>query len=259
MPPWRPRSISPMRSPLNLTDTDSLGKHRRRARAEGRNDAMFLHSQVQDEIRVRLEELDGRFAAAALVSGFPEFWKGAFETAELFPDREILGAPASRFDLFIHAMALHWSNDPVGQLIQCRMALRPGGLFLCALLGGATLQELRQSIAEAEVFAAGGASPRVAPMGDIRDLGNLLQRAGFIDAVADSITVKATYSSALELMRDLRSMGETNALAERKTEFASKKLFLECARIYAERFSAPDGRIPATFELIFLTARAPRS
>ncbi|MDE0114685.1 MAG: SAM-dependent methyltransferase, partial [Albidovulum sp.] len=144
-------------------------------------------------------------------------------------------------------------------LIQCRLALGQNGKFLCVLLGGATLRELRHSLTEAEILTTGGASPRVAPMGDIRDLGDLLQRAGFADAVADSLTVKATYSTALALMQDLRFMGETNALDQRIKAFAPRMLFLECARIYGECFARPDGRIPATFELIFLTARAPDS
>ena len=248
-----------MQSARILTDVVSLELHRRRRWAAKRNDAFFLHSQARDEIRIRMDEFGREFDSVAMVSGFPEFWNREFEKAEVFPDRDILGSPRLKFDLFIHAMSLHWSNDPLGQLIQCKLALRPNGRLLCVLLGGATLGELRHSLTEAEISTAGGASPRVAPMGDIRDLGNLLQRAGFGDAVADSVTVKATYSNAFELMKDLRLMGESNALEERKKVFAPRKLFLECARIYAERFANPDSRIPATFELIFLTARGPNS
>ena len=240
-----------------LTDVVSLDMHRKRGRATKRSDALFLHSQACDEIHIRMDELGGPFADVAMVSGFPEFWKVEIEDAEIFPDRDFLGAPPSKFELFIHAMSLHWSNDPVGQLIQCRLALRPNGRLLCVLLGGETLKELKQSLTEAEILTAGGASPRIAPMGDIRDLGDLLLRAGFADAVADSATVNATYSSTFELMQDLRSMGETNALEERSRIFAPRMLFHDCARIYAEKFAHRDGRIPATFELIFLTGRAP--
>ena len=240
-----------------ITDVASLDLHRRRARATRRDDAFFLHSQAHDEIRVRMDEFGGQFSKVALVSGFPEHWNEEIDLAQTFPDQDFLGMPRSTFDLLIHAMSLHWSNDPVGQLIQCKLALKPNGKLLCVLLGGTTLQELRNSLTEAEILATGGASPRIAPMGDIRDLGNLLRRAGLADAVADSVVVNATYSNALELMQDLRFMGETNALEQRNKVFAPRKLFLECARIYRERYARPDGRIPATFELIFLTARAP--
>ena len=115
----------------------------------------------------------------------------------------------------MHALALHWSNDPVGQLVQARRALRPDGLFIAALFGGETLHELRAALAEAEIETLGGLSPRVAPMGEIRDLGGLLQRAGFALPVADSRRFDVSYPSPLALMRDLRAMGETNVMRDR--------------------------------------------
>jgi hypothetical protein len=154
-------------------------------------------------------------------------------------------------------MALHWANDPVGQIVQARRALMPDGLFLGACLGGRTLWELRAALTEAEVRLTGGLSPRVAPMGEIRDLGALIQRAGLALPVADSLSLTVEYRDAFHLMKDLRAMGEGNALAARRRTVASRALFSEAARIYAEGFTLPNGRIPATFEFVFLTGWAP--
>ncbi len=130
-------------------------------------------------------------------------------------DADVLPLAAETHDLVVHALALHWANDPVGQLVQARRALRPDGLFLAALFGGETLDELRAALAEAEVEALGGLSPRVAPMGEIRDLGGLLQRAGFALPVADSRSFDVSYPTPVHLMRDLRAMGETNVMRDR--------------------------------------------
>jgi hypothetical protein len=154
-------------------------------------------------------------------------------------------------------MALHWANDPVGQIVQARRALMPDGLFLGACLGGRTLWELRSALTEAEARLTGGLSPRVAPMGEIRDLGALIQRAGLALPVADSLALTVEYRDAFHLMQDLRAMGEGNALAARRRAFAPRALFPEAARIYSEGFGLPNGRIPATFEFVFLTGWAP--
>ena len=190
----------------------------------------------------------------AVVAGISGPWAGFGPVVE---DSEIIELKEKAHDLVIHAMCLHASNDPVGQLVQCRRALRPDGLFLCALLGGGTLNELRTSLAQAETEISGGLSPRVVPMGEIRDLGGLLQRAGFALPVADSTKVDVQYDSALHLMRDLRAMGETNALSARKKSFSNRAVLLDASKKYAETFAAPNGRISATFETIFLTGWAP--
>ena len=157
----------------------------------------------------------------------------------------------------IHALCLHWANDPVGQLVQCRRALRPDGLFLGVLFGGQTLAELRACLAESEVSVTGGLSPRVLPMAEIRDLGGLLQRAGFALPVADSATRTVTYADAGRLMTDLRAMGEANALEGRLRRPTRRGVFAQAAMRYAAGFPAPEGRIRATFEMIFLTGWAP--
>jgi SAM-dependent methyltransferase len=160
-------------------------------------------------------------------------------------------------DLALSGLTLHADNDPVGALVQFRRALRPDGLFLGVMLGGRTLRELRAALAEAEAEVEGGISPRVAPMADLRDVGALLQRAGFAMPVADADTLTVDYPDALALMRDLRRMGEANPLAARRRGFTRRTTLLRAAAIYAEAFGRPDGRIPATFELAFLSGWSP--
>ena len=172
-------------------------------------------------------------------------------------DEDVLGLTLGQSDLVIHALCLHWANDPVGQLVQCRQALQADGLFLGVLFGGQTLHELRVCLAEAEALVTGGLSPRVLPMGEIRDLGALLQRAGFALPVADSFTKTVHYRDALHLMRDLRHMGEGNALAARLRTLTARRVFDRAAEIYREQFSEPNGDIRATFEIICLTGWAP--
>lgn len=164
--------------------------------------------------------------------------------------------PAS-FDLIVSGLALHLVDDLPGTLIQIRQALKPDGLLLAALLGGRTLYELREAWLVAEDELLGGASPRVAPFADVRDLGGLLQRAGFALPVVDSDTVAVTYANPLALMRDLKGMGASNMLADRRRVPVTRGLLMRASEIYAERFGLPGGRIPATFEILTLTAWAP--
>jgi hypothetical protein len=154
-------------------------------------------------------------------------------------------------------MALHWASDPVGQIIQSRRALRPDGLFLATLFGGQTLHELRAALAAAETEITAGLSPRVAPMAEIRDLGGLLQRAGLALPVADCDRLTVTYATPLHLMRELRAMGEGNALDHRLRRPTRRAVLTRAAEIYTERFALPDGRVPATFEIVHLSGWAP--
>lgn len=237
-----------------LTDRRALSRHRARAR---RNPALFLHEAAANEIQERLKEVNRPFTRVAVVSAFPAIWAETIPGADCVPDDDILPLEDGVHDLVIHALALHWANDPVGQLVQCRRALQPDGLFLGVLFGGRSLHELRAALAEAEVALSGGLSPRVVPMGEIRDLGALLQRAGFALPVADAVSLAVTYPSVFELMRDLRAMGEANALAERLRRPARRALFGLAADLYARTHAGPDGRIPATVEMIYLTGWAP--
>jgi SAM-dependent methyltransferase len=239
-----------------LTDRDALRRNRTRARRMGHT-ALFLHEDALDEVQERLAEVNRTFTAPAIVTGCPELWGRAFPGARCVADDEVLDLEPAAHDLVIHALALHWANDPVGQLIQARRALRPDGLFLGVAFGGQSLQELRQCLASAEVELRGGLSPRILPMGEIRDLGALLQRAGFALPVADSWRKEVLYGSPLALMQDLRAMGETNALFARSRQFLRRDVLMRMAGLYAETFGRPDGRIPATAELIALTGWAP--
>ncbi|MFV0360909.1 SAM-dependent methyltransferase [Tropicimonas sp.] len=240
-----------------LTDRTALLRARRRAERAPGGMADFLHRAAAAEVEERLELVNRSFTAPAVVSGFPDLWAGLFPGAAQVTDDEILSLEPGAHDLVVHALALHWANDPVGQMVQARLALRPDGLFLACLFGGGTLGELRGALAAAEMAELDGLSPRVAPMGEIRDLGALLQRAGFALPVADSVPLTVSYRTPLHLMRDLRAMGETNALAARHRAPVPRRLFTRMAAEYSAVHAAPDGRIPASFELIVLTGWAP--
>lgn len=194
-----------------------------------------------------------------MVTGHPDPWAEAFPDARILPDTPVLDLPLQSFDLVIHAMALHWADDPVGQIIQCARALRPDGLFMGIMLGNQTLSEARQSLADAEAGVTGGLSPRVLPMGETRDLGNLLARAGLALPVADLVSLPASYRDLIHLAHDLRAMGEANAMAARLRHPTRRDVFARAAAIYAERFPDRDdpSRIRATFDLVFLTGWAP--
>jgi SAM-dependent methyltransferase len=237
-----------------LTDRTALDRHRARARA---NPALFLHEEALADVQDRLLLVNKTFQSPAVVTPFPEVWRESFPKAHLASDEEVLDLTEGAHDLVVHAMALHWSNDPVGQLIQCRRALKPDGLLLVVAPGGQTLQELRASLGQAEVEIMGGLSPRVAPMGEIRDLGALLQRAGLALPVADSAVLTTSYETPLHLMRDLRAMGETNALSGRVRHATRRSVLLRAMALYAEAYADAEGRIPATFEIITLTGWAP--
>ena len=174
-------------------------------------------------------------------------------------DEELLPFKPGSLDLVVSGLALQYVNDLPGVLVQIQRALKPDGLFLGAMLGGATLTELRQAFVQAESEIEGGASPRVAPFADVRDLGHLLQRAGFALPVADGETLHAGYASALALMHELQAMGAANVLHDRRRTFLRRSTLLRAAGIYGERFARADGRITATFEIITLTGWAPHA
>lgn len=177
--------------------------------------------------------------------------------ARIVADEEALPFAEASLDLIVSGLSLQFVNDLPGAFVQMRRALKPDGLLLAALPGGDTLKELRESWLIAEDEIAGGASPRVAPFADVRALGGLLQRAGFALPVADSDTVTVTYATPLDVMRELKTMGASNMLAARRPVPVTRRLLLRAAEVYAERFSLPNGRVPATFEIITLTAWAP--
>jgi SAM-dependent methyltransferase len=262
-----------------VTDKALLRRRLARAHAEKSAGADFLVAHVANELADRAGALDApagtalvygaqsdRLPAALIDSGkagrvvrFEQTSAALGGTA--FPasvaDEEALPLGPASVGLFVSVLALQWSNDLPGALIQARRALTPDGLFLAAMTGGATLAELREALFAAETELRGGASLRVLPAADLRDLGALLQRAGFLRPVVDREALTVRYDSALDLFRDLRAMGATNALSERERRSLGKRLLRRTAGIYAERFSDADGRVRATFEILYLTARAP--
>jgi SAM-dependent methyltransferase len=172
-------------------------------------------------------------------------------------DEERLPFADESLDLVVSTLSLHWTNDLPGALVQIRRALKPDGLFIGALLGGTTLMELRQALLQAEAELSDGAGLRVSPFADVLDGAALLQRAGFALPVADLDRVTVRYGHALELIRDLRAMGETNVLADRSRRPLSRQVLARACDIYEETFAQPDGRLPATFDIITLTGWAP--
>ncbi len=253
----------PTDGPPRLFDRETLLARRARAGAPGAAD--FLHAEAAEGVADRLSFVTRDFTRAALVWPGAPVWRetleaapsvGTVEEVPLSAD-ETLGLEEGAYDLAVLGLTLHWANDPVGALIQMRRALKPDGLMLAATLGGGTLQELRAAFAEAEIAEEGGMSPRVAPMGEIRDLGGLLQRAGYAMPVADGERIEASYADPLALMRELRAMGETNALASRRRGLLRRATLMRACALYAEHYGTGDGRVRASFEIVFLTGWAP--
>ncbi len=175
----------------------------------------------------------------------------------LVVDEERLPFAEASLDLVVSTLALHWTNDLVGSLIQIRRALKPDGLFIGSILGGATLTELRQCLLAAESELSGGAGLRVSPFADAFDAAALLQRAGFALPVADVDQVTVRYGHPFDLLRDLRSMGETNVLLDRPRKPLSRAVLMRAMALYLDRFAQPDGKVPATFEIVTVTGWAP--
>ena len=258
-------------SPI-IFDRALVRRHRRRAAALG--EATFLLDRVAEDMADRLAAVLRRFDVAIDLGTPGEAVRAALarlgsigtiiasdavprRRPAVIADEEALPFGDGTFDLVVSALALHHVNDLPGTLVQIRRALKPDGLFVAALFGGETLTELRQSFAAAESEVDGGVSPRVAPFADLRDLGALLQRAGFALPVTDVDRVCVRYNSAFDLMRDLRRMGATNALVARRRQPLRRATVMRMAAIYGERFADADGRLRATFEIVWLSGWAP--
>lgn len=259
--------------PLLVFDRAVLRRRRERAARDWDGQA-FLKREIAERLVERLDDVRRSFALALdlgshgdeiasalgqrktvgclvradLGQGFARRARGPAVVA----DEEFLPFAAQSFDLVVSAMDLHWVNDLPGTLIQIGRILKPDGLMLGAMLGGATLWQLRQALAQAESEVEGGLSPRVSPFADLRDAAGLLQRAGFALPVADSETIDVEYDDALALMRDLGRMGESNLVLERRRGLARRATLLRAAEIYGERFALPSGRVAASFEVLFL-------
>ena len=268
-----------MSAPPILFDR-SLHRRRLDRAVQGFSAAGFLKARAAEDAVMRLEAImrsfpravdlgarDGAFARALAGSDAREkigLLVEADLSARMLADRpgpriqldeERLPFAEASLDLVVSTLALHWTNDLPGALIQIRQALKPDGAFIGAIFGGATLTELRQSLMQADAELSGGAGPRISPFADVLDAAALLQRAGFALPVADVDRVQVGYAHPMELVRDLRAMGETNVLAERRP--LSRRVLERACELYAERFSRADGRILATFEIITMTGWAP--
>ncbi len=243
-----------MNDPQPLFDVNLRDLRRQRASRIGFAD--FLHEEAACIVRERLAEVNKTFTKSLVATGQRQVWQKLFPQASIIDDAEILEAEGN-FDLAIHGLSAHAHNDPVGQFVQLRNLLKPDGLMIAVMFGGQTLYELRAALAEAEVKIRGGLSPRVSPMGEIRELGGLLGRAGLALPVADNITQTVTYETPLHLMRDLRAMGETNILAAQERNLLRRDLLMHASDIYTRAYSNDDGRVRATFEIVFLTGWAP--
>jgi len=258
-----------MPNPL-VFDRALLRRRRNRARALGAE--TFLIDRVATDLAERLGAVLRQFdvvvdlgtpndavrtALASNASIGRLIAANALPDGDIAADDEVLPFRDASLDLVVSALALHFVNDLPGTLIQIRRALKPDGLFLAALLGGATLTELRQAFAAAEAEVEGGVSPRVAPFADVREMGALLQRAGFALPVTDVERLTVRYSSPFILMGELRRMGATNVLTERRRTPLRRATLKRMAEIYAQRFADAGGKIRATFEIIWLSGWAP--
>lgn len=250
--------------PPALFDRALLHARQRRAQAQGA--VTFLLDRVAEDMSDRLAAVMREFHAAV------DLWTPGEGLADLRTrlrslqrialgdaGGEKLPFAAESLDLVVSALALQFVNDLPGVLAQIRRALKPDGLLLAAMIGGDSLTELRQAFAAAEAECEGGVSPRVAPFADLRDIGALLQRAGFALPVTDVDRVVVRYANAFALMQDLRRMGATNVLVERRRSPSRRATLLRMVEIYAERFADADGRIRATFDIIWLSGWAPHA
>lgn len=276
--PYIPTVTCP--DPLLVFDRALLRQRRERAARDWDSHA-FLKREIADRLVDRLADVRRTFPlaldlgshgdeVAAALGGRPivgqlvraDLSRGFALRARgpaIVADEEFLPFAAGCFDLVLSAMDLHWVNDLPGTLIQIARILKPDGLFLGALLGGATLWQLRQALAAAESEIDGGLSPRVSPFADLRDAAGLLQRAGFALPVADGETIEVEYESALALMRDLSRMGEGNLVVGRRRTVTRRAVLLRAAELYGERFTGPGGRVSASFEVLFLHGWSPHA
>ncbi|MCA6238485.1 MAG: methyltransferase domain-containing protein [Phenylobacterium sp.] len=273
--------MPPSASPPRIFDRDLLRRRLDRA-APGYAGADFLKRRAAGDIVMRLEAIMRDFPRAVDLGARNGAFAQALADSDAAPrvgllveadlsgrmlsgrsgmrvqaDEERLPFAAASLDLIVSSLSLHWANDVIGALVQARLALKPDGLFIGALFGGATLTELRQALTAAELELTGGAGPRVSPFADPSDAAGLLQRAGFALPVADVDRVTVRYDHPLKLMADLRRMGETSVLAERHPRPLTRWVLARAFEIYARDFADPDGRLPATFEILTLTGWSP--
>jgi len=247
-----------------IIDLRQVRANQRRAAQIGAAGADFLFRAVADDLQLRLSAVKRRFERGLLFvpdaapdAALPAVPGLARHVAPGHAADEALGLEPESLDLAVSLLTLHETNDTPGVLAQIRRALKPDGLFIACVPGGGTLGELRESLLAAEAELTGAANARVLPFMDVRDAGGLLQRAGFALPVADAERLTVRYDTMFDLMRDLRAMGATNTLSERSRRFASLALFHAAALHYAQNHADGDGRVRATFDLVWMSGWAP--
>ncbi|WP_069189413.1 methyltransferase domain-containing protein [Candidatus Terasakiella magnetica] len=263
---------------MNVFDRKMVRKHRDRA-AESWPDFDFLHKEVAARLCDRLDDVVRDFPlaldigchggdVASVLRDYPKVKKliqcdlsekmvkraNAQNATSLVVDEEFLPFAPNSFDLIVSNLSLHWTNDLPGALLQINRCLKPDGLFIGTMFGTETLRELRQCLNETEMEVDGGISPRISPFADVRDAGMLLQRAGFNLPVVDADSIDVRYENPMKLLKDLKGMGENNKVLERRKNFTKRELIFKAMQKYMEEFTGDDGRVPATFQVMFMTA-----
>ncbi len=245
----------------DITIFDHQQVHRSFQRSQNMpNDHTFLQKEIADRMHDRLLDINRSFDIICDLGGLAEVDvmsdTSAITTIKNFPS-ELLDLRAGQYDLIVSNLRMHWVNDLPGLLIQANQALKPDGLLMASIFGGDTLHELRHSLITAEAELISGANARISPFADVRDIGSILQRAGFALPVTDMDTITVTYEHPLKLMQDLRGMGETNALMHRSRKFMRRDVLMRACEIYFRDYAGSNGRIPATFQIIYMTGWHP--
>jgi NADH dehydrogenase [ubiquinone] 1 alpha subcomplex assembly factor 5 len=240
-----------------MFDTDLMLQNRARGLNLGA-DFDFLRAEIADRMQDRIQDVNRPFDMVLDIGGDAARFTARASTADTAQiSDEPLNLKQGHYGLILSNLAMHWVNDLPGLLIQLNRALKPDGMLLASMFGGETLKELRHSLLAAEAEITGGANARVIPFAEVKDLGSLLQRAGFALPVTDLDTLTVTYDHPMKLMQELRGMGEANALIGRSKNFLRRDILMRACEIYQEQFALENGRIPATFQIMYLTGWHP--
>lgn len=244
-------------APQHIFDTERMLQNRERAKRLG-GDHDFLRAEIADRMQDRIQDVNRAFERILDVGGDMVRFTERADTADFVQLSDSpLDLRQGHYGLILSNLCMHWVNDLPGLLIQLNHALKPDGLLLASMFGGETLRELRHSLLSAEAEITGGANARVIPFAEVKDLGSLLQRAGFALPVTDMDTLTVTYEHPLKLMHELRGMGETNALSAMTDKFLRRDVLLRACEIYQSEFGLENGRVPATFQIMYLTGWHP--
>lgn len=269
----KPKFKAPLKD-SDIFSRDLIKKRRERIATNFTNHA-FLNQEISARLIDNLQDIKRDFKTILNMNGHDQLIKHALPQSlilkqdlaltmiknsscfALQADEELIPIQNQCLDLVLSCLNLHWVNDLPGTLVQLLSCLKPDGLFIAAMLGGETLTELRQAMMKADIDHLGGISPHISPFIDVRDAGALLQRVGFALPVVSTERITVTYTDAFALMKELKAMGENNALIKRSKGLSSPKLMMKVAEVYHDMFADDTSRIPATFDIIYLQGWAP--